>query len=101
MDNYISRPEHDEMLKRMEDENNRQNHRISLLEDSVKTLISLTASVEKLAITMDSMLKEQEKQGARLQELENRDGDMWRTVVKYILSAIIGIAIGYLSKGTI
>lgn len=36
------------------------------------------------------MLKEQEKQGKRLEELEGRDGEMWRKVMGYILSALIG-----------
>ena len=39
---------------------------------------ALATSVEKLAISMQSMLKEQEKQGKRLEVLEGRDGEKWR-----------------------
>lgn len=35
----------------------------------------MATSVEKLALSMQSMLKEQEKQGKRLEVLEGRDGE--------------------------
>ena len=37
---------------------------------------ALATSVEKLAVSMQSMLKEQEKQGKRLEALEGRDGEV-------------------------
>lgn len=53
-------------------------------------------SVEKLAANMTSMVREQEKQGNRLEALEGRDGEMWRKAVGYVLSAIVGTVIGLL-----
>ena len=44
---------------------------------------------------MVAMLKEQVKQGKRLETLENRDGEMWRKVVGYIVTAVIGIVLGF------
>lgn len=44
---------------------------------------------------MEAMLKEQVKQGKRLETLENRDGEMWRKVVGYIVTAVIGIVLGF------
>ena len=41
------------------------------------------------------MLKEQQEQGKRLATLESRDGEMWRKVVAYIATAIVGIVIGF------
>ena len=41
------------------------------------------------------MVKEQEKEGKRLEVLEGRDGEMWRKVVGYIITAVIGIVIGF------
>ena len=41
------------------------------------------------------MCREQEKQGKRLETLEGRDGEMWRTVVRYAVTAVIGILAGY------
>ena len=34
----------------------------------------------------------------KLEELENRDGEMWRKVAGYILTAVLGIVIGFLFK---
>ena len=44
------------------------------------------------------MVKEQEKQGKRLEALEGRDGEKWRKVMGYIATAIVGIVLGYLFK---
>jgi len=96
MEDVITRAEHEEFRKRIDQENDRQNHRISDLEDTVRQIGSLTTSVEKLATSMESMLKEQEKQGKRLETLEGRDGEMWRKVVGYVITAVVGIAIGFI-----
>ena len=84
--------------KRLEDENNRQNHRLEILEETVKQVASISTSVEKLALNMENMLKEQVSQGKRLETLESRDGDMWRKAVGYAVTAIIGIVLGYIFK---
>ena len=47
---------------------------------------------------MENMLKEQVSQGKRLETLESRDGEMWRKVVGYVITAIAGVFIGYLFK---
>lgn len=96
MDSPITRAEHEEFVKRMEDEDRRQNRRIEILEESVQQFTSLTASVEKLALNMENMLKEQEAQGNRLEALEDRDGEKWRTVTSYVMTTVIGIMIGYI-----
>ena len=95
MDNPITRAEHEEFRRRLEEENRRQDKRIELLEDNMRELNQLTASVGKLATSIESMVKEQEKQGKRLEVLEGRDGEMWRKVVGYIITAVIGIVIGF------
>lgn len=96
MDTPISRAEHEEFRKRIDEENHRQNRRIDLLEENVKQTGALTASVEKLASNMTSMVREQEKQGKRLEALEGRDGEMWRKVVGYVITAVIGIVVGFI-----
>lgn len=96
MDTPITRAEHEEFRRRLEEENTRQDKRIALLEDSVREMGALTASVEKLAVSMQSMAKEQEKQGKRLEVLEGRDGEMWRKVVGYVATAVISIVIGFI-----
>lgn len=94
----ISRKEHEEFAKRIDAENTRQNRRIEILETNMESLHSLANSVSKLAGNMESMLKEQEKQGERLSKLEGRDGEMWKTVTVYVITAVIGIIIGVVFK---
>ena len=95
MDETISRAEHEEFCKRMEEAHKRQDKRIELLEENVREMGALTASVEKLALGIENMAKEQEKQGERLEALEGRDGEMWRRVVGYVLTAVISVVVGF------
>lgn len=94
MEDVISRKEHEEFVRRMEDEHKRVNHRLGDLEDTIRQIGELTASVEKLAISVESMAKSQNRQETRLEELESRDGEMWRKVTGYVITAVIGIVVG-------
>lgn len=76
--------------ERLKEENNRQNHRIVILEDSIREISSLAASTEKLAANMENMLKVQEQQSKRLEQIESRDGEKWRKAMAYIGTAILG-----------
>lgn len=96
MDGTITRAEHEEFCRRIDEENRRQNRRIELLEENAQRIGTLTASVERLATNMESMLKEQERQGKRLETLENRDGEMWRKVVGYAATFIVGAVLAFL-----
>ncbi len=107
MDDSISRAEHEEYVrrvqvehKRMEDENERQNKRLEQLETNMNQIIvqqlnNLTMTIERLDLSVSNLLKEQTEFGERLKKLESRDGDMWRTVVKYALSALVGGVIAF------
>lgn len=98
MDEFITRHEHVEFARRMEDEHKRISHRFSSLEEIVREINELTVSVKELAVNMKSMLEEQKSQGERLDVLESRDGEMWRKVVGYAVTAVVGILIGYAFK---
>lgn len=50
----ISRAEHEEFRKRIEAEDNRQNRRIEILENSVQQLQELVTSVQTLANNMET-----------------------------------------------
>ena len=93
MENCIAREEHEEFAKRIDAENTRQNRRIEALEQSVDRFGRIASSVERLATSMEGMLKEQERQGERLDKLEGKPGENWNVTVKSILTAI-GSAIG-------
>ena len=98
MDDPITRAEHEVFRRRIEEENKRQDRRLELLEHTVQQISDLTTSVEKLAVSMEGMLREQEKQGTRLETLEDRDGEMWRKIIGYAATAAVGIIIGYVAR---
>lgn len=105
LDAPITRGEHEEFRRAMTAENARlaaedarQNKRLEVLEDTVREIGVLTTSVAKLASSMESMLKEQEKQGERLEALEGRDGEKWRQVTGYIITAVVGLIVGFIFR---
>lgn len=79
-------------------EQTRQNKRIEALEVTVRQINDLTLSVQKLAINMEHMLVNQTEQNKRLEELENRDGEKWRSISMYVLTAVVGAVIGFVLK---
>lgn len=96
MEDVITRLEHEEFARRMEDEHGRQNKRIELLEESMQKQNALLSSIEKLAVNMESMQKELTRQGERLEVLESRDGEMWRKVTGYVITTVIGAVLGFI-----
>ena len=54
MDQPITRAEHEEFKRRLEEENSRPDRRIALLEESVSKMGALSTSVEKLALSMNN-----------------------------------------------
>ena len=107
MDTAITRAEHDEFRRTMEtenqrliDENNRQNKRLELVEESVRQISDLTISVKEMAVKMGNMLKELEKQGERLEKLEQEPAEAHKQIkmamVTAAISTIMGAVIGAL-----
>lgn len=96
MDTPITRAEHEEFRKRIEEENNRQNRRLELVEDNMRQIGALTTSVEKLAVNMEGMLREQEEQSGRLRTLEGRDGEKWRKVMSFIVTGVVSAVVGFI-----
>lgn len=94
----VTRAEHIEFVKRMEDEHSRQNSRIKLLEEQTKQFTDIAISVRELAISIKRMAETQKEQGERLEKLEDQDGEMWRQVVGYVITTIIGVIIGFVFK---
>nr|DAN91126.1 MAG TPA: Fusion of phage phi29 Gp7 division, FtsL, CELL CYCLE [Bacteriophage sp.] len=93
MDGPISRAEHEEFARRIDAQEKRQDRRLELLEENVREIGALTVSVQKLAQSLQSMVKEQEQQGRRLQALESRDGEKWRKLMGYIATALTSGAV--------
>ena len=97
MDNeFLLREVHEEFAGRMEDEHRRINHRLGKVEETIGEINRLTLSVQSLAESVQRMCKEQERQSERLQTLEDRDGEKWREVVKYLITGVVGAVVGYI-----
>jgi len=94
-DEFVSIEVHNEFAKRIEAEDERQNKRITKLEDAVGQMMELTASVRELAANMASMAKEQTKIGDRLEVIENKPAQNWDKLVWAIAGALIAGIIGY------
>ena len=94
-DEYLRRHEHEEFAKGVDREQVRQNKRIADLEVTVRQINNLTLSVQKLAINMEHMLVNQTEQSKRLEELENRDGEKWRSISMYVLTVVVRAVLGF------
>lgn len=101
MDEFVTKAVHEEFAKRIDEENTRQNHRISILEAGLAQINDLASSVKVLAVNMENMAKEQAKQGEKLSEIEGRPAKRWETVVIAILTGIVGFALNALLTGAI
>ena len=96
MSEYIERREHDEFCKRMEEEHERINKRVSILEETVAEIRNLSISVKELACNMHHMLTEQQSQGVRLASLEKKDSNNWDKFKWLIVTALVSGTVGYL-----
>lgn len=92
----ITRAEHEEFCKRVEAEDRRQDKRLEILEEQTKQFTDLVLSVRELAQSVKQLAEIQKAQGEKLDELESRDGEMWRRVSGYVITSIIGLVVGYL-----
>jgi len=101
MDDFVTKAVHDEFAKRIDEENDRQNHRLSVLENGQAQISELVSSVKVLAVNMDTMSKELSKQGDRLAEIEGKPAKRWETVIACIITGILGFVLNMLLSGVI
>ena len=100
MEDYVTRVEFDARMKRSEDEDNRQNHRIDKLETITDQIADMAASIKAMVVTMQAMQKEQEEQGKRLTEIERKPADNWDKLVYTIIAMVATAAVTYIfTKG--
>lgn len=69
-------------------------HRMDEREEKDKTLSDLTTSVRTLAVNMEYMAKEQQKQGERLERLEHEPTEEYKHYKRLIIGCIITTVIG-------
>ena len=98
MDTPITRAEHEEFRRTMDSEHKRISRRMDALEEETKQIRKLATSVERLAVSMESMRREQKEQGEKLGKLEERDGELWRKVTGYVITTVIGLILGFVFR---
>lgn len=98
---YITKELHDETIRRIDDENDRQNARLSALEQGLKEVNKITLSIERLTANIEAMTDEIKKQGSRLDEIEQKPAKRWDAVVGAIITGIVGVLLGLISAGII
>ena len=98
MDSALTRAEHNEFAKRMEDEHSRQNKRISDLESAVEQNSKLIVSIEKISTNVENLQKQYVSLSDDVESIKNRDGDNWRKMLWFVGTTVLGIIIGFLLK---
>lgn len=95
-DEYVTHTVCCERCKRLEEEDKRQNQRLTQLENNIDEINRLARSTEKLAANMELMLGEQKEQGRRISKLENRDGEKWRKIIEVIITVTVSAVVGFM-----
>jgi uncharacterized protein YoxC len=96
MEIYVTDKEFGAYKEAAEKEDDRQNHRLSELEETVKKIQDLTVAVHEMSISISTMTKELTKQGERLEKIESKPAQSWDKLVWIIISAVSSGLIGYL-----
>lgn len=101
-DEYLTRHEHNEFAKRMEeanqrivDENKRQNERLKTIDGRLDKIQELIISIQQIATNVKSLTEEMQRQGGRLEALEAKPGKRWEAIVDKVLMLIVGGVVGY------
>jgi len=95
MEEFVTKAVHDEFVKRMEEEDKRQNKRIEIIEEKQSQISELVTSVKVLAANVENIAKEINEQGLRLKEIEGKPGKRWEQLLGYVISALVTAAIAY------
>lgn len=78
-------------------------HRMNNCEQQQATLNQLVNSVDKLALNMEYMAKEQKEQGTRLERLEREPTDEYkhykRLIIGCIITGVLGAIVGAVLTG--
>lgn len=69
-------------------------HRMREQEEQGKIIQELVLSVQKLGINMEAMIREQTKQGEKLDKMESEPANNWNTAKRTVLTAVISTIAG-------
>ncbi len=77
MDEFVTLSLHKEFADKIEREDDRQNKRIAMLEESMKQIYTLNTSVEKIAMSIETLTTEIGEQNKRLKAIEDKPSQNW------------------------
>ena len=95
---YVEEGECALKIEKMELEISNLRERVEELSKVVNEVHKLSLSVERLAGSIEHTISKQDIHEKRLNAIEKEDGDMWKAVVKYAITAVIGIVVGFIFK---
>lgn len=96
MGDFITREEHEEFKEGIHAERDRTNARLREVEEVVKEIHTMSNTLIRLCEKMSSMNNSIDALNADVDTLKARDGEMWRKIVAYIFTTVVGIVIGYI-----
>lgn len=98
MGDFITREEHDEFKEGIHAEHARTNARLHEVEEVVKEIHTMSNTLIHLCEKMSSMNNSIDALNADVDTLKARDGEMWRKIITYVFTTVIGIVVGYIFK---
>lgn len=98
MDDFVSLALHNEFADKIKAEDERQNKRISMLEESMKQIYILNTSVEKIAMSVETLTHEIGEQNKRLKAIEDKPVQNWDKLVWAVGGAILSAVVAFILK---
>ena len=98
MEEYVTLSLHKEFADKIEREDDRQNKRIAMLEESMKQIYTLNTSVEKIAMSIETLTTEIGEQNKRLKAIEDKPAQNWDKLIWLIGGAVVSAVIAFIIK---
>lgn len=98
MDDFVSLALHNEFADKIKAEDERQNKRISMLEESMKQIYVLNTSVEKIAMSIETLTTEIGEQNKRLKAIEDKPAQNWDKLLWLVGGAVVSGVIAFIIK---
>ena len=98
MDEYVTVALHNEFADKIKQEDERQNKRISLLEESMKQIYDLNTSVEKIAMSIETLTTEIGEQNKRLKAIEDKPSQNWDKFIWLIGGVVLTAIVTFILK---
>lgn len=98
MDEFVTLSLHKEFADKIEREDDRQNKRIAMLEESMKQIYTLNTSVEKIAMSIETLTTEIGEQNKRLKAIEDKPAQNWDKLLWLVGGAVVSAVIAFIIK---